>query len=381
MPLYVWKKLMLLELIPTHMTLELANQSVVYPASIAEDVCVQVGKFTFLVDFVVINYDVDPCVPLILGRPFLRTACALVDVYGEELILRDGDEKLIFHADSTSKHPQEHGNDGNTTSPSNFYPSLTPFETSDSLLEEFTDELAFIEKFPQRNEDDNFDLEADLKEIEYFLNRDPLTDSSPTTDIDIINHTNDMDIIDPTLERFTDKPALVYSSPPGDDDDDLFDIKSFNEEWKRLLNEDKVFNPGILVYGSTHVVTSLVTHDMNFKKKTSFEELLILKERKFLSIPSNRELPFHYELPGTETLLSFSSENEDNVFSPGILISKGVHSLTLGLSHQNYEAFKIVNVYPNILNGSPMKIFPFFYFFYGGDISSLDVPYLHFYPR
>ncbi|GKC33931.1 hypothetical protein Tco_1046315, partial [Tanacetum coccineum] len=52
------------------------------------------------------DYDVDPRVPLILERPFLRTARALVDVFGEELILRYGDEKLIFHADNTSKHPQ-----------------------------------------------------------------------------------------------------------------------------------------------------------------------------------------------------------------------------------------------------------------------------------
>ncbi|GKC28289.1 reverse transcriptase domain-containing protein [Tanacetum coccineum] len=88
MPLYVWKKLMLLELVPTRMTLELANRSIAYPADIAEDVFVQVGKFTFPADFVVVDYDVDPRIPLILGIPFLRTARALVDVYGEELILR-----------------------------------------------------------------------------------------------------------------------------------------------------------------------------------------------------------------------------------------------------------------------------------------------------
>ncbi|GJW19732.1 reverse transcriptase domain-containing protein [Tanacetum coccineum] len=87
---------MLPELIPTRMTLELANRSVAYPAGIAEDVCVQVGKFTFPADFVVVDYNVDPRVPLILGRPFLRTARALVDVYEEELILRDGDEKLMI---------------------------------------------------------------------------------------------------------------------------------------------------------------------------------------------------------------------------------------------------------------------------------------------
>ncbi|GJZ37434.1 reverse transcriptase domain-containing protein, partial [Tanacetum coccineum] len=410
MPLSVWKKLMLPDLIPTRMTLELANRSVAYPASIAEDVCVQVGKFTFTADFVVVDYDVDSHVPLILRKPFLRTAHTLVDVYGEELILRDGDENLIFHADSTSKHPHKHGNElinminfiditcedrfqevlkikksnqpisGSTTFSYDSSPSLTPFETSDSLLEEFAVELAVLDPFPSGNEDDNFDPEADLREIKYLLNRDPSTDSLPTTDIDII---------DPILERFTDEPALIYSSPPGDDDDDLFDLKSDNDEClideldslesnvllPQLLecdstlheelpeidtlpsvpsgNDDKVFNPDILIYGSTHFVTNEVTQDKNLKEKTS-SEALTLEDSNYLPLSSNYELLFHLELSVTETLLSFSSENMNKVFNPGILISKGVHSSTLGLSHRTYETFKIVNVHLNILNESPM---------------------------
>ncbi|GKD48703.1 reverse transcriptase domain-containing protein [Tanacetum coccineum] len=199
MSLSVWKKLMLPELVPTRMTLELANRSIAYPADIAEYVFVQVGKFTFPANFVVVNYDVDPHVPLILGRPFLRTARALVDVYGEELILRDGDEKLIFHADSTSKHPNKHGNESlnmikliDITCEDHFQEVHTPVKTSDSFLEEFADELALLDPFPPGNEDDNFDPEADPREIEYLLNRDPSIDSSPTTNIDII---------DPILER------------------------------------------------------------------------------------------------------------------------------------------------------------------------------------
>ncbi|GJW70396.1 hypothetical protein Tco_0127313 [Tanacetum coccineum] len=129
-------------------------------------------------------------------------------------------------------HKSIHPFSGSTTSPSDSFSSLTPFETSDSLLEEFADELALLDPFPPGNEDDNFDPEADLREIEYLLNRDPSTDSSPTIDIDII---------DPILERFTDEPALVYSSLPGDDDDDLFDLKSDNKEWKKLLYGD-LFN-------------------------------------------------------------------------------------------------------------------------------------------
>nr|GEX38031.1 hypothetical protein [Tanacetum cinerariifolium] len=105
------KSLMLPELVPTLMTLELANRLVAYPAGLAEDVFVQVDKFTFPADFVVVDYNVDPRFPLILGRPFLRMARALVDVHGEELILRVGDEKLTFNVDSTLKYPYKHGNE------------------------------------------------------------------------------------------------------------------------------------------------------------------------------------------------------------------------------------------------------------------------------
>ncbi|GKA43186.1 reverse transcriptase domain-containing protein, partial [Tanacetum coccineum] len=92
-------------------TLELATRTVAYSAGIAEDVFVQAGKFTFPANFVVVDYDVDPQVPFILGRPFLRTTHALVDVHGEELTLRVGDEKLVFNIESTSKYPRKHGDE------------------------------------------------------------------------------------------------------------------------------------------------------------------------------------------------------------------------------------------------------------------------------
>ncbi|GKE30025.1 reverse transcriptase domain-containing protein, partial [Tanacetum coccineum] len=94
MPLSIWRKLSLPELTPTQMILELADRSTTRPTGIAEDVFVRVGKFHFPADFVVIDYVVDPRVPLILGRPFLRTARALIDVYSEELTLRVSDEAI-----------------------------------------------------------------------------------------------------------------------------------------------------------------------------------------------------------------------------------------------------------------------------------------------
>nr|GFC23590.1 reverse transcriptase domain-containing protein [Tanacetum cinerariifolium] len=109
MPLSVWKKLGLPDLIPTWMTLELANRAICTPDGIARDVFVPVGKFTFPTNFVIVDYESDPRVPLILGRPFLRMAHALIDVHGEEMILRDGDERLTLNMKhdtaSYSNHP------------------------------------------------------------------------------------------------------------------------------------------------------------------------------------------------------------------------------------------------------------------------------------
>ncbi|GKB05571.1 reverse transcriptase domain-containing protein [Tanacetum coccineum] len=198
MPLSVWKKLGLPELISTRMTLGLANRIICTPAGPA--------------DFVIVDYEIDPRVPLILGRPFLRTARALIDFHGEEMILRDdlfANEKITNHPsgnptsyltshtdltslevnddifdpegdiienllnlDKTKDLPSYHDNplSGSTTSSS---PSLPISETSDYFLKEFADELAHF-AFPPGIDYLPFDIKTDLREIEYFLNHDPI---------------------------------------------------------------------------------------------------------------------------------------------------------------------------------------------------------------
>ncbi|GKC27252.1 reverse transcriptase domain-containing protein [Tanacetum coccineum] len=89
MPLYVWKQLSIPKLTSTRMTLELTDQSVAHPKVVAEDIFVKVRKFYFLADFIVVDYDVDLWVPLIIGRPFLRMERALIDVYGGYFILEE----------------------------------------------------------------------------------------------------------------------------------------------------------------------------------------------------------------------------------------------------------------------------------------------------
>nr|GEY84748.1 hypothetical protein [Tanacetum cinerariifolium] len=92
------------ELTLTRMTLELADRSITRPKGVAEDVFVKVGKFHFLTDFVVVDFEADPRVPLILGRSFLRTGRALIDVYGEEITLRVNDESVTFNLDQVIRY-------------------------------------------------------------------------------------------------------------------------------------------------------------------------------------------------------------------------------------------------------------------------------------
>nr|GEV32311.1 RNA-directed DNA polymerase, eukaryota [Tanacetum cinerariifolium] len=251
------KKLGLPELIFTRMTLELANRAICTPAGIAKDVFVSV-KFTFPADFVIVDYESDPRVPLILGRSFLRTARALIDVHGEEMILCDGDERLILNmrhdTSSYSNQSQKESinlinvfNDskgGNVLSEKlldfdstkDLHPTLhvnqlsgnTTYSSSpNQLLEEFTDELALI-TFPLEYDDDlQFDIEFDLKEIEYLLHQYPIKDidSSLKDSIDQSNLVDlDNNLVDSMPEMFTDKHALDYSSPSLFDeyDDNLF---------------------------------------------------------------------------------------------------------------------------------------------------------------
>nr|GFC18979.1 reverse transcriptase domain-containing protein [Tanacetum cinerariifolium] len=89
---------------PTCMTLELADHSVSKPIGIAKDVKVKVGMFHFLADFVVVDFEPDPRVPLILGRCFLKTGRALIDVHKGELTLHIGNEAITYNLDQTSRY-------------------------------------------------------------------------------------------------------------------------------------------------------------------------------------------------------------------------------------------------------------------------------------
>ncbi|GJS56510.1 reverse transcriptase domain-containing protein [Tanacetum coccineum] len=128
MPFSVWKKLNLPNLTPTCMTLELADRSISRPIGIAKDVNVKVGVFQFPADFVVIDFEPDPRVPLILGRCFLKTSRALIDLYEA---CEEYSQKVLGFLDVISS--------GNPTPyydliVSNSSPTLTPFGDRDILI-------------------------------------------------------------------------------------------------------------------------------------------------------------------------------------------------------------------------------------------------------
>ncbi|GJS77088.1 reverse transcriptase domain-containing protein [Tanacetum coccineum] len=354
MPLLVWKKLGLSDLISTQMTLELANREICTLVGIARDVFILVGKFTFPADFVIINYESDPRVPVILGRPFLRTARALIDVHGEEMIIRDAylasDSFPSGNSNPSSPLSPFHNSlSGSTTSS---LPSLPISKTSDYFLEEFADELAHITFLPG-SDDLPFDAESDLREIEYLLNHVPIKE------------------MDSILEDSVNENSLEDNLD--DYDDNLFDLETINnntyddpfDSKEEKIKDSKILIDELDLSGSSDFLPFLKC-DLVFYEDFSEVEALIFNHPLY-------ELPFHKEVPGLGALLSFSFKNEEKVFNPEILTSKRVYSSLLPeLSHLGPKDFKVIKIFE-----SPIEMFPCSY---GEDIRILDVSCLHFYP-
>ncbi|GKB68368.1 reverse transcriptase domain-containing protein [Tanacetum coccineum] len=221
MPLSVWKKLGLPELISTRMTLELANRTIYTPVGIARRILCSnvVGKFTFPADFVIVDYESDPR-PLILGRPFLRTARALIDVHEEEMILCDDDEKLTLNMrhDTSSYSNQPHKESINMI-------DLCNVSYEDSLEDLFaTNHLTYLasDSFPPGSDDTDFLPEGDLRLIDELLNNDP---SSPhPLSHNPLSGSTTSSSPDHLLEEFADELALITFPPRNDDLP--FDIES-----------------------------------------------------------------------------------------------------------------------------------------------------------
>nr|GFA77456.1 reverse transcriptase domain-containing protein [Tanacetum cinerariifolium] len=206
MPLSVWEGLSLPELTSTCITLELADRSVSKPIGIAKDVSVKVGVFHFPADFVVVDFEPDPRVPLILRRCFLKTGRALIDVHKGELTFRIRNEAITYNLDQTVRYSANYNQmtankidviceiysqevlgfsdvtaSGNPTPygdpiVSTTSPTLTLFGDSDFLLFEEADAFLDLEDDPDSPKINPFyyDPDGDILLLEVILNSKPL---------------------------------------------------------------------------------------------------------------------------------------------------------------------------------------------------------------
>nr|GEZ23726.1 hypothetical protein [Tanacetum cinerariifolium] len=211
---------------------------------------------------------------------------------------------------------------------------------SNSLLEEFTDELALITYPPDYDDNLQFDIESDLREIEFLLYQGKdsnLKDSIDQTDLANL----DAYFVDPTPEMFTDEHAPDYSSPSRFDvyDDDFLKVESnadnfyddpFDSKGEKISrdffrdddlpspnNEDKVFNLGILIQEKSVTIVTRVAQE---KKLAISKAYLVFED---FDPPFYEPLFFKY-VPQSTMLLLFSSENEEKVFKQGIYTSEKV---------------------------------------------------------
>ncbi|GKA87045.1 hypothetical protein Tco_0808756 [Tanacetum coccineum] len=325
----------------------------------------------------------------------------------------EGDSRLVekLSYDNSSPSPPEELNSEDIIE---FFSAFSiPVEGSGFLLEETNAILSYLDVSLTKLETFSFDIEeknssSTTTHFDYSLpiyekfsfHDDPPEEKnsgSTTTHADISLPKYDsfyFDLSDTSLqladksdsvfEKFDDEFAHIISPP--EYDCYYFDIEPDPGELTRVVVEDifgepRVHMPDVLptlcqdlnftlstdFSGSDHVVSfPFGNRNKTFDPGISIE----VQSKRFLSL-NTFSISFISDplSPVLETLLPFSSENEDKVFNPGILVSKEEKSPHL-LSHRGFKAFKIIH---NFLNESPMMI-------YGGDIPIWDVPYLHFYP-
>nr|GEW17142.1 reverse transcriptase domain-containing protein [Tanacetum cinerariifolium] len=262
MPFFGWKRLYLPDLIPTCMTLELADRSISCPVGVAEDVYVKVGSFHFSADFVVVDFDVDPRVPLILERSFLKTERALIDVFEGELTLRVGKEAITFNLDQTSRYSANYSDmtakriDVIDMACEEYSQEVLGFMI-DFLLEE-VDAFLAIEDDPTSPEfyQPYLNHEGDILLLQAFLNDDVSPPPNQGNyllevrkELKICEAKSDKSLIDEPQEvELKDLPPhLEYAFLEGDDKlPKLSDIKGIDPEFcthKILMEED--FEPAV----------------------------------------------------------------------------------------------------------------------------------------
>ncbi|GJV96200.1 reverse transcriptase domain-containing protein [Tanacetum coccineum] len=340
LPHSIYKQLGLGALTPTRMTLELANRSITHPMGIAEDVVVRVDGFTFLADFVVVNFVSDPRVPIILRRPFLRTAKALIDLYEEKLTLRVGSDEFDFYAEKSKKSKnkqfahaisvidflKDEPFSGSTTTRSDALPpSSSPVKTSDNL-EEFADELTLSKKVVH---EENFQVYSNpLFEFDDNFTSSNVNPLFNEMDEDVENkNSNVLDSDEPVLLNtpLTDK---VESFAPEDDIDEIdaflamevflnFEEGNFDSEGNVLFLES------LLCEDTTHNLAPEVISDHEPEQNESSITF------------SPRSDPLHHEFAGE--LITLPSRN-DREFEEYLSLMTVLCEISTSRSQENVHA-------------------------------------------
>nr|GFC12377.1 reverse transcriptase domain-containing protein [Tanacetum cinerariifolium] len=273
MPLSIWKKLKLPTLNDTKMILELADRTISKPTGVAENVFVKVGKFYFPADFVVLDFIADPRVPLILGRPFLSTTHALIDVYEGEIILRHDDQSLTLKCgdkpsilynnfqslnkvdiiDATcEEYSQEvlgFSDVANEVSTPYFEPivsnssqNLTPFDESDFLLFEKANAFLAVDDELISPEFDAtyYDPEGDILILEALLNSDPEPPPSNQKHYFLKAH-KDLKVVEPKNNKSSDdeSPEVELKELPPHLE---YAFLGENEKWPVIISKDLSVN-------------------------------------------------------------------------------------------------------------------------------------------
>ncbi|GKA20326.1 reverse transcriptase domain-containing protein [Tanacetum coccineum] len=220
MSLSVWKKLSLPKLTPT------------------------LGKFHFQADFVVVDFDVDPRVPLFIGRSFLKTERALIDVYARELTLRVGNKSGTFNLDQTSRYSSNYDDisvnriDVIDVACEEYSQEVLGFSDSDFLLEETDAFLAIEDELISPEIDKSYyDSEGDILLLEEYLNDDPSSPPLPPQELKVVEPKNEKSSIDepPEVELKDLPPHLEYAFLEGTDKLPIIIAKELKDEDRAAL--------------------------------------------------------------------------------------------------------------------------------------------------
>ncbi|GJY19246.1 reverse transcriptase domain-containing protein [Tanacetum coccineum] len=258
MPYSVWKDLSLPELTSTCMMLKLADRSITEPIGIAKDVRLMAGKFQFPADFVVVDFEPDPRVPLILGRSFLKTSRALIDVYEGEITLRVGKEAITFNLEQTSRYTANYNhmtvnridvielaNEEYSQEVLGFFDSVAYGNPSPDYDPIVSNSSPILTPFGDKIDATYYDPEGDILILEALLNNEPLPpllnhkDYSPgiREELKVVEAKTVKSSIDepPEVELKDLPPHLEYTFLEGDDKLPVIIAKDLKDEEKAAL--------------------------------------------------------------------------------------------------------------------------------------------------